>query len=76
MIEDWLANAYEGMSRRQFLARTSAAGIGITGFAMAAGSVEGEIISTPAAGLTVPDGKVLSAGFPVPIYEAFPEAPF
>ena len=27
-MEDWLANAYDGMSRRQFLARMTAAGIG------------------------------------------------
>jgi carboxymethylenebutenolidase len=74
MIEDWLANAYEGMSRRQFLARMSAGGIGLAGFAMASSSVGGEIISTPTTGLTVADGKVLSTGFPVPIYEAFPAA--
>jgi carboxymethylenebutenolidase len=74
MIEDWLANAYEGMSRRQFLARMSAAGIGLAGFAMASSSVGGEIISTPTTGLTVADSKVLSAGFPVPTYEAFPAA--
>lgn len=75
MIEDWLANAYEGMSRRQFLARMSTAGIGLAGFAMASNSVAGEVLSTPAAGLTVNDGKVSSGGFPVPIYEAFPAAP-
>ncbi|MFH0998710.1 MAG: hypothetical protein V1844_24945 [Pseudomonadota bacterium] len=39
MGENWLSNAYEGMSRRQFLARMSAAGIGSAGFAMAAESV-------------------------------------
>ena len=72
MIEDWLANAYEGMSRRQFLARMSAAGIGLAGFAIASSSVAGEIISTPATGLSVADGKVLSGDFPVPIYEASP----
>ena len=33
MVEDWISNAYEGMSRRQFLARTIAAGATITGFA-------------------------------------------
>ena len=33
MMEDWLANAYEGMSRRQFLARMSAVGFGLAGFA-------------------------------------------
>jgi hypothetical protein len=29
MVEDWIANAYEGMSRRQFLARMGAAGGGL-----------------------------------------------
>jgi hypothetical protein len=29
MGENWLSNAYEGMSRRQFLARMSAADVGI-----------------------------------------------
>jgi caffeoyl-CoA O-methyltransferase len=29
MMEDWLANTYEGMSRRQFLARISVAGFGL-----------------------------------------------
>ncbi len=51
MTEDWLANAYEGMSRRQFLARMSAAGFGLVGFAVAADPVEGEVITTPAQGL-------------------------
>jgi carboxymethylenebutenolidase len=74
MIEDWLANAYEGMSRQQFLARMSAAGIGLAGFAMASSSVGGETISTPATGLTEAEGEVLSAFFPIPIYEAFPAA--
>jgi len=72
MVEDWLANAYEGMSRRQFLARMSAAGTALAGFAIAANPVAGEVITTPAEGLTVTDGKVLSAGFQVPIYEARP----
>lgn len=48
MIENWLANAYEGMSRRQFLARLSAAGVGLAGFALAADPVGGEVITTPA----------------------------
>jgi carboxymethylenebutenolidase len=74
MIEDWLANAYEGMSRQQFLARMSAAGIGLAGFAMASSSVGGETISTPATGLTEAESEVLSAFFPIPIYEAFPAA--
>ena len=42
MAEDWIPNAYEGMSRRQFLARMSAAGAGLAGFALAASPVAGE----------------------------------
>lgn len=74
MVEDWLSNAYEGMTRRQFLARMSAAGAGLTGFAIASSSVAGEVVTTSAVGLAAADGKVLSADFPVPIYEARPEA--
>jgi len=32
---DWISNAYEGMSRRQFLARMTAAGAGVAGYAIA-----------------------------------------
>ncbi len=39
------------MSRRQFLARMSATGLGLTGFAFASNSVDGEVITTPASGL-------------------------
>jgi len=74
MVEDWLSNAYEGMTRRQFLARMSAAGVGLAGFAVASSSVAGEVVTTSTVGLAVADGKVLSADFPVPIYEARPEA--
>jgi len=73
--KDWIANAYEGMSRRQFLAQMSAAGVAIAGFALASKAVAGEIITTPTDGLKVDDGKVTSAGFQVPIYEARPAAP-
>ena len=72
MVEDWLSNAYGGMSRRQFLARLSAAGAGLAGFAIASSSVGGEIITTSPVGLSVSEAKVLSADFPVPIYEAHP----
>jgi carboxymethylenebutenolidase len=72
MVEDWLANAYEGMSRRQFLARMSAAGVTLAGFAVAANPVAGEVITTSGDGLTVADGKVPSGDFQVPIYEARP----
>jgi carboxymethylenebutenolidase len=73
MIEDWLANAYDGMSRRQFLARMTAAGIGLAGFAISSSSIAGEVIATPSAGLNVADGKVLSGDFPVPVYKAYPQ---
>ena len=74
VIEDWLANAYEGMSRRQFIARMSITGISLAGFAMAANSVAGEVIATPVAGLAVADGKISSGDFRIPIYEARPSA--
>ncbi len=73
--KDWIANAYEGMSRRQFLAQMSAAGATIAGFAIASKAVAGEIITTPTKGLKVADGKVASGGFQVPIYEARPAGP-
>lgn len=75
MVDDWLANAYEGMSRRQFLARAGAAGVGLAGFALASGSVGGEVISTSAAGLSIVEARVPSADFPVPIYAAYPTKP-
>ena len=75
MEKDWISNAYEGMSRRQFLAQVSAAGAAVAGFAIASKAVAGEIIKTPADGLTVADGKVASGGFQVPIYEARPAGP-
>ena len=73
-MEDWLANAYEGMSRRQFLARMSAAGFGLAGFAAAADAVEGEVITTPALGLVEGEGKISRGDFQIPIYEAHPAA--
>ena len=75
MVEDWISNAYEGMSRRQFLAQMTAAGAAIAGFAIASKAVAGEIITTPADGLAVSDGKVGVGGFQVPTYEARPSAP-
>lgn len=74
MIEDWLSNAYDGMSRRQFLARMSAIGVGLAGFADASSSVAGEVITTNTEGIITADGKVLSRDFSVPIYEARPSA--
>jgi carboxymethylenebutenolidase len=72
MVQDWIANAYEGMSRRQFLAQMSVAGGVLVGFAVAAKPVAGEIITTTDDGLAVADGKVVSRDFQVPIYEARP----
>jgi carboxymethylenebutenolidase len=71
MVDDWLSNAYEGMSRRQFLAMIGAAGVTLAGFAIAAKPVAGEIITTPADGLHAADGMVTSGDFRVPIYEAW-----
>jgi hypothetical protein len=75
MVEDWLANAYEGMSGRQFVTRMTAAGIGLAGYAAASSFVAGEIIATLAGGLVAVDSKVSSGGFSVPVYEAHPSAP-
>ena len=72
MVEDWLANAYEGMSRRQFVAWAGAAGVGLAGFAIAAKPVAGEVITTPAEGLSTAEGKAASGDFQVPLYEARP----
>jgi carboxymethylenebutenolidase len=75
MEKDWIANAYEGMSRRQFLAQISATGVAIAGFAIASKAVAGEIIKTPLDGLIAADGKVASGGFELPIHEARPAGP-
>ena len=75
MVEDWLANAYGGLSRREFLAKVGVAGVGLAGFAIAATPVAGKVINTAAEGLAVSDGTVLSDGFQVAIYEARPAAP-
>jgi len=74
MVQDWIANAYKDMSRRQFVARMSAAGINLTGFALASHSIAGEVITTSAQGLVTTDGKVTSGAFQVPVYEARPAA--
>ncbi len=75
MVEDWLANAYDGLSRREFLAKVGVAGVGLAGFALAATPVAGKVIATSAEGLSAADGTVLSGGFAVPIYEVRPSAP-
>jgi carboxymethylenebutenolidase len=72
MVEDWLANAYGGMSRREFLATVGATGIGLAGFHIAATPVEGKVITTSLDGIAVTDGMVLSGDFRIPIYEARP----
>jgi carboxymethylenebutenolidase len=51
-----------------------AAGVSLAGFAVAASSVAGEIITTSTDSLAVADGTVPSGGFQVPIYEARPGA--
>jgi carboxymethylenebutenolidase len=74
MIDDWLSNAYEGMSRRQFLAMTGVAGVALAGFAIAAKPVAGEVITTSTDGIEVAARIVASGGFNMPIYEARPAA--
>ncbi len=75
MVEDWLANAYDGMSRREFLAKVGVAGVGLAGFAIAATPVAGRVITTATEGLSAAGGTVPSGGFAVPIYEVRPAAP-
>jgi len=74
MIQDWLANAYNDMSRRQFLAQMSTAGVNLAGFALASNSIAGEVITTSDQGIITADGKVMSDAFQVPFYEARPPA--
>lgn len=75
MVEDWLANAYGGLSRREFLARIGAAGIGLAGFAAAATPVAGRVVRTSEEGLVVAEGSAFSGDFTVPVYNARPAAP-
>jgi carboxymethylenebutenolidase len=74
MVEDWIANTYRGMSRRQFLAGMGAVGVGLAGYAIAATPVAGQVVSTPADRLATADGKVPIGDFSIPIYEARPAA--
>jgi carboxymethylenebutenolidase len=74
MVEKWISNEALKMSRRQFMARMGAVGIGIAGFSLVSNKVEGQPTPTSTEGLTVGDGKVLSGNFEVPIYEAHPVA--
>ncbi len=71
---DWISNARQGISRREFIAGVSAAGAGLAGFAVAANPVAGQVISTPTDGLAVAESKVPAGDFQVPIYEARPAA--
>jgi carboxymethylenebutenolidase len=75
MVEDWLANVYGGLSRREFLAKMGMAGVGLAGFAIAATPVAGKVITTATEGLSAASGTVPSGGFAVPIYEVRPAAP-
>ncbi len=72
--KDWIANARQAMSRRQFMAGVSATGVSLAGFAIAANPVAGQIITTPTDGLATAESKVPSGDFQVPIYEARPTA--
>ncbi len=72
MVEDWISNAYGGMSQRQMQYWKSLEGVNLAGFARASKSVAGEVIITDAQGLITTDGSVLSESFNVPIYEARP----
>lgn len=71
---DWIANARQDPSRRQFLAGAAATGVGLAGFAVAATPVAGQVITTPTDGLAVADARVPAGDFQVPIYEARPAA--
>ena len=72
MVIDWLANAYGGMSRREFLARVGVTGIGLAGFHIAATPVAGKVITTSLNGIAVTEGTAPSGDFLIPIYEARP----
>ena len=70
--DDWLSNAREGVSRRQFLAGVGVTGVSLVGFAVASNPVAAQVITTPTDGLTVTETTVNSGGFQVPIYDARP----
>ena len=70
--DNWLSNAREGMSRRQFLAAASSTRVTLAGFAIASNPVAGEVITTATTGLNAADGTVMVNGFPVPTYTARP----
>ena len=70
--KDWIANASQDLSRRQFLAGAAVTGVSLAGFAVAATPVAGQVITTPTEGLAVTESKVQVGDFQVPIYEARP----
>ena len=72
MVEDWLANAYGGMSRREFVTQVGATGIGFAGFSIAATPVAGKVMTTSSSGIAITEGTVPSEDFRVPVYEARP----
>jgi len=72
--KDWIANARQGLSRREFMAGAAATSVSLAGFAIAAGPVAGQVITTPTEGLAVRESKVPSGDFQVPVYEARPAA--
>ena len=72
--KDWIANARQGVSRREFMAGAAAAGVSLAGFAIAAGPVAGQVITTSTEGLDVGESTVSSGDFEVPIYEARPSS--
>jgi carboxymethylenebutenolidase len=73
--KDWIANARQDLSRRQFLAGAAVTGVSLTGFAVAATPVAGQIVTTSTEGLVVAESKVQNGDFQVPIYEARPAGP-
>jgi len=73
-MDDWLSNAHDSVSRRQFLAGVGMTGVGLAGFAIAANPVAAQVITTPADGLAITETKVTAGGFQVPVYEARPAA--
>ncbi|HUL01065.1 MAG TPA: dienelactone hydrolase family protein [Nitrospirota bacterium] len=74
MVEDWLSNAYAGMSQHQVVARMSLVGTNLPGFARASNSGAGDIVTTSQEGLFVNDSTVMAGEFAIPIYEARPLA--
>ncbi len=72
--KDWIANARQDLSRRQFLAGAAVTGASLAGFAIAATPVAGQIITTSTEGLVVGESKEPNGDFQVPIYEARPAA--